>query len=105
MVKVDLYQWMQLTSHERTLLLLNYCRHPVQGDQGEGCIVQPMAASKVEVKSQEGEKGHITKMLPKHQKLKVVKWQSADLVEVEAEIDGKPEKVALNNTTLVVVSE
>jgi len=100
LVKIDLYQWMQLTGRERTEMLINYCRRPTQGDQGEGSFVMPAAPVKVEVKNHENEKGHVTKILPKGHKLKVVKWKSEDFVEVEAEIDGKPENVVLNNDTL-----
>jgi len=81
-------------------MLINYCRRPTQGDQGEGSFVMPAAPLKVEVKNHESEKGHVTKILPKGHKLKVLKWKSEDFVEVEAEIDGKPENVILNNDTL-----
>merc|ERR1712032_209395 len=102
LVKIDLYQWMQLTSHERTLLLINYCRRPTKGDQGEGSVVMPMADFEIRVKDKHSH-GKTDKniTLKKGQKLKIVKWNSADLVQVEAHVDGSLDNVIVNKDAVI----
>merc|ERR1712032_1336102 len=108
LAKIDLYQWMQLTGHERTELLINYCRRPTEGDQGPKSIVMPLAPVEVKLKHKSAaEKVSLEKgvHLEKGDKLEVKKWKSEDLIVVEATIDGKKEIVIVDKDAVIEDSD
>jgi len=104
LVKVDLYQWMQLRAQERAELLVNYCRRPSEGDQGRGSLVVSIAAVEVKVlhPTDKTEKIHY---LAAGQHLEIVKWKNEEEIIVNADIAGRKEKVLVQRNELLEKSD
>lgn len=104
LVKVDLYQWMQLRAKERIEVLINYCRRPSPGDQEKGSEVVPIAAVAVKL-LHDTEKTEKTHMLAVGQTLTIKKWKNDEEIFVMAEINGKMEEVVVPRNEVLEKSQ